>query len=882
MGYQVPVICSRIGNIQLWSRIASGHQALREVTCLLKEFDLLIIVFTGESHIHVIRVEIRYKFIEFLRSTGPCIENVIHESLVAVPSLRYLRHLLVFIYAIEEINNSTELLPNTTLGYHIYDSCTSEVIGLKSLLSILSEEEKPTPNYKCKNSQKLVAVIGHLLTSTTNMISDIVQVLGYAQPGGQPQVNSADPDQYGQGTCDHGQRPEVPSEYSHITALIQLLIHFGWTWVGVITTEDKNYESNEYLKHEFNKNGICIAFNILVTQTIEQKDLIIQQDTSNVWICALSSNIFDYLMNLCEKSDKEICSEAMLINRLQDRIEDELTTFHITYSTYVAVYAVANVITKLQLTRSAFHWNNWSPSTRYKFKNLLRRTFLPLKSGENVSFDDKGDVPGNFDIMNAVIYANNTVRKKPVGTYLSGSRSPFNINDNLISWNPVFNGNGKHRMFPHGMNFVLQIWHIRVMHQEILHYQVQHMRQARNVCQASYDQSRYHNLPVVAHHLAGLQVQQQQPLTPTSVCSKPCPVGYRKAVKSGMKQCCFDCVSCSEGEMSNKSDSDTCIQCHPDHYSNPTRDKCIKRQLDFLSYEDYLGATMASLSVTLMVTTIAVFYVFFNNRNAPIVKANNCNLSYILLVSLKLSFLCSLLFIGRPTDITCHLRQMVFLVIFSVAISSLLGKTLIVIAAFNSTKPHDNWRFFMNSTFSFGLIIACTLGEFLICIIWSIWAPPFADYDTRSVKEKLILKCNDGSTHAFYIAISYIGLFAVFCYTVAFSARKLPDSFNEARNITFSMLIFCSVWITFIPSYMSTKGKDVVAVEIFAILSSAGGLLCSIFFPKCYILLIKPTSKLSLLEVLVLSIVLVCGKTMMSIMFNLKSDFGDPEEDKNL
>ncbi|XP_070589386.1 vomeronasal type-2 receptor 26-like [Erythrolamprus reginae] len=783
------------------------------------------------------------------------------EDYMLIPS--YYQQFLALMFAVSQANKDFLLLPNITLGFNIYAHFQGEMFISFNSLSVMSSRRPVVPGYKCDQKDILLSVIGGLNAKSSRQMDSIFSIYKVPQLGVGFEFSQGDRRVY----------PSFfrinPKEFSQYVVLVQLLLYFQWNWVGLLAPEDDNGERFiSALMPMLKENEICLAFserlksNDLKMAINQLVHIFLNWSKTEVFILFGDSTVTSSLQGTLaffEKFKKISFRKVWIFTSHWKLCMDE--------SEGTSKY--------IKPLHGALHFRDHTGDVS-EFSHFLLSldplnpqgdVFLPLwweyvfsckihKSGM-IPPEGRKQCTGKENIQNLPNY---TFETKMTG-------ESYNIYNAIFTLAHALHAMCRSRVQPTMLRLGKKI--SRLQSWQILAYlkNVQFNNSAGDevsfsedgVGSAHFDLLNWVFLPNAS--FVPIKVGQVNPegppgrgftiksdgitwatkKVPFARCGmKRCHAGERRRVPEGKQVCCYQCDPCPEGTISNQTDAAHCEPCPEDQYPNKDQDQCIAKKIHFLSYQDTLGYVLVFLALFLSVITSAVLLIFHKHHDTPIVKANNRDLTYILLVSLLLCFLCSFLFIGQPGKITCLFQQSAFAILFSIAVSSVLAKTVMVVLAFMATKPGNKTKKLLGKPLTNSIVIGGPLIQAVLCVIWLGTSPPFPNLDFHSLFGETILECKQDSALMFYMVLSYLGFLAFISFTVAFLARKLPDSFNEAKFITFSMLVFCSVWITFIPTYLSTKGKSMVAVEIFSILASGAAILACIFFPKCYIILLRP------------------------------------------
>uniref|UniRef100_A0A3B3IJC2 Olfactory receptor C family, h1 n=1 Tax=Oryzias latipes TaxID=8090 RepID=A0A3B3IJC2_ORYLA len=765
----------------------------------------------------------------------------VHSQIVAINlnsfhrlNFREFRFAQTMIFAIEEINKSSSLLPNISVGYKIFDSCGSTLPSTRAAMGLINGQERSFGK-TCSGHSTVHVIVGTSESSSTLYLSlcFFIQISHFS-------------------TCaclsNRKEHPSffrtIPSDYYQSRALAQLVKYFGWTWVGAVRS-DNDYGNNGMATfiEAATKEGICVEYSEAIARTASKEQVervvrVISRGTARVLIAFLSYDEMDALL------------EAALSQNLTGLqwvgSESWITAHHLATMKYSGILygSIGFAIKKAKIAGLQDFLLQVHPSQdpqNHILKEFWEETFgCSFQSGLQDTKQCSGserlrDIKNPFTDVSELRISNNVYKAVYAVAHAMHSMLKCGENSETVNASCTL----KSILQPkEDVNFSLESGE-KVYFDErgdpaatyqLVNWQRNPAGDIVFVVVGSYDASLQNGKEFTMNGLNITWVINNYTtpyILPVSVCSESCPPGFRQAIIKGKPICCFSCITCAAGEISN-SDSAECSPCPLEYWSNEDHNKCVPKVLEFLSYEETMGTLLTAFSLFGAGLTLVVSFVFFWFRHTPLVKASNSELSFLLLFSLTLCFLCSLTFIGRPTDWSCMLRHVAFGIAFALCISCILTKTITVVIAFKARTPANTVPQCLASHQRMG-VVGGTFLQVLVCVVWLALAPPFPHKITMYAAERIILECNLGSSIGFWVVLGYIGLLAVLCLILAFLARKLPDNFNEAKFITFSMLIFSAVWVTFIPAYVSSPGKFTVAVEIFAILASSFGLLFCIF-----------------------------------------------------
>ncbi|XP_039079675.1 G-protein coupled receptor family C group 6 member A isoform X2 [Hyaena hyaena] len=697
---------------------------------------------------------------------------------------------LAMIHSIEMINNST-LLSGIKLGYEIYDTCTEVTVAMAAALRFLSKfnSSREIVEFKCDYSSympRVKAVIGAGYSEITMAVSRVLNLQLM------PQVSYESTAEI---LSDKIRFPSflrtVPSDFYQTKAMANLIQKSGWNWIGIIATDDDYGRlALSTFAVQTTANNVCIAFKeilpaFLSDDTIEVRinetlDKIIAEAQVNVIVVFLRQfHVFNLFSKAIERN----------INKIWIASDN--------WSTATKITTIPNVKRIGKVVGFTFRRGNMS-----SFRSFLQNLHI-FPSDNNKALNEYAS------LLSACAYVKDSDLSQCISNHSQETLAykadkdierNFSLRNDFL-WDYTEPG------FVHSVQLAVLA----------LAYAI------RDLCQACDCQN-----PNAFQPWEKIQ----------SKCSKECSPGQMKKTTRSQHICCYECVNCPENHYSNQTDMDHCLLCNNETQWAPVRSTaCFEKEVEYLNWNDSFAILLLALSLLGILFVLAIGIIFTRNLNTPVVKSSGgLPICFVILLCHFLNFASTGVFIGEPQDFTCKTRQTLFGVSFTLCISCILVKSLKILLAFSFDPKLQN---FLKCLYKpIPIIFTCTGIQVVICTIWLIFAAPAVE-ENVSLPRVIILECEEGSILAFGTMLGYIAILAFICFIFAFKGRKLPENYNEAKFITFGMLIYFIAWITFVPVYATTFGKYLPAVEIIVILISNYGILCCTFFPKCYVILYK-------------------------------------------
>ncbi|XP_020326497.1 metabotropic glutamate receptor 4-like [Oncorhynchus kisutch] len=774
-----------------------------------------------------------------------------------------IHRLEAMLFALDRINNDHSLLPNITLGARILDTCSRDTHALEqSLTFVQALIEKDGTDVKCLGGgapiitkpERVVGVIGASSSSVSIMVANILRLFKI------PQVSYAStaPELSDNTRYDFFSRVVPPDTYQ-AQAMVDIVKAMRWNYVSTVASEGNYGESgvDAFIQKSREDGGVCISQSVKIPREPKQGefDKVIRRlrENPNARVVIIFANEDDIrrLLQAAKKANQTghfiwVGSDSWGSKISPVLHQEEMAEGAVTilpkrqsirgFDRYFISRTLEN--NRRNIWFAEFWENNFACKlSRHALKkgSGLKKCTNQERIGKDSNYEQEGKVQFVIDAVYSMAHALHNMHRElcPGKVGLCSRMDPINgtlllkhirmLNFAGIAGNPVlFNENGD-----------------APGRYEIYQYQIRN-RTAEYKIIGHWTEQLYLNIRAMHWPGGGRQI-------PYSICSHPCQAGERKKIVKGIP-CCWHCERCNGYQY--QSDTYSCKMCRFDLRPNENHTACRPIPIVKLEWSSPWAIIPVLISVAGIMATLFVVVTFIRYNDTPIVKASGRELSYVLLTGIFMCYATTFLMISAPDVGICSLRRIFLGLGMSISYAALLTKTNRIYRIFEQGSMSVSAPRFISPASQLVITFSLTLVQLLGVCIWFGVDPSQAiiDYeDQRTANPDMargVLKC-DISDLSLICLLGYSMLLMVTCTVYAIKTRGVPETFNEAKPIGFTMYTTCIVWLAFIPIFFGTsQSTEKMYIQTttltISVSLSASVSLGMLYLPKVYVILRHP------------------------------------------
>ncbi|XP_062396164.1 taste receptor type 1 member 1-like [Sardina pilchardus] len=741
-------------------------------------------------------------------------------------------HLLqVMRFAVEEINNLTSLLPNVSLGYQLFDHCSSTYNVPSSLQFFSSHKDsiKVWEDYNCY-LPKVIGFTGPLSSSQSESLApifmmDLIPMISY---GASSSIFS-----------DKKLYPSflrtVPSNKDQIELIIRIIKHFGWNWVAFIGMTSTYSQDGFQLFYDLIQNaGICLAYNELLTDTSQLSTTFKTIDMLNIKVIVLFVG--------------ELKAMEVIRLAIQHQFRNKVWIAGEAWSMYQPLTKQKGIETIGTIIGVTPRVANLPGFSNFIHRSRMGGNCTSCHSGADLSDEavcnqdcEACSSPSAEDIINegnaysfsvySAVYVmamalHNALQCNHSGCNTSRTVYPYTILREIRCL-PMFSLNQMNVHFDENGD-------------PPAHYSVLFWNTADHPVKIQ-PIGTYDNQPVNLSIDDRLVHWHGDGLVPFSNCSAECKPGYVRQ-QEGQHQCCFTCLECPSNQYANHTaDLYSCLTCGTYEWSDAGSTSCQKRSVEFLYFSDVTSILILLSTSFLMLLCVGVAVLFAVHRSTPVVRSAGGSMCFLMLGCLAAASISIFFYFGEPSAFTCVFRNTPFNFFYTVCLSCLFVRSLQIIVIFKMAshlpKAHALWVKYSGHWLS---VAGVSFVQLILCGITIAVAGPIPEYDILSFKDQVVLICSSKSFVPLGFAVALMCSVSGVCFLLAYMGKDLPKNYNEAKAISFCILMSFLSWTVFVQAFMLSRTKYVQLIRAVVELSCLYGIMFSYFIPKTFIIVFQP------------------------------------------